>query len=225
MWCPSRLSFGSASFFLLYINDLQHVSNLIKLILFADDSNVFFHGKDPNELITIANQQLPLIVEWLATNKLTLNVSKTHYIIFRNVGKTINVNEDLIVAGTPIKQEKFTKFLGVWLDENLNWSKHIKEISKKIARGLGILSKARNYLDRTTMKTLYYSFVYPYLLYNIEVWGNAANRYIEPLFRRQKRAVRIIIGARKHAHTAPIFSELKILKLRELYYFSLQSFM
>ena len=72
---------------------------------------------------------------------------------------------------------------------------------------------------------LYYSFVYPYLLYNIEVWGNAACTYLDPLFRKQKRAVRVVIGASKRAHTEPIFDELKILKLKSIHYLALQTFM
>ena len=73
----------------------------------------------------------------------------------------------MLINGTPIKQEPYTKFLGVWLDEKLDWAKHIREISGKIAKGVGILTKARAYLDSTIMKTLYYSFVYPYLHYNV----------------------------------------------------------
>ena len=211
--------------FLLYINDLSNVSDVIKFILFADDSNIFFHSKKPDDLIDMANAEIPKIMRWLATNKLTLNVTKTHFVIFRNPGKSVSLTKQLLINDTPISQEPYTKFLGVWLDEKLNWAKHIFEISKKISKGVGILCKARAYLDETIMKTLYHSFVYPYLTYNIEAWGNSHKKYTDPLFRRQKRAVRVIAGARRNAASTPLFKELKILRLGELHHLAIQTIM
>ena len=75
------------------------------------------------------------------------------------------------------------------------------------------------------MKTLYYSFVYPYFLYNIEAWGNTCKSFIEPLFRRQKRAIRVVAGVRRNAHTEPLFKELKILTLQQMYLLSIQVIM
>ena len=105
--------------FLLYINDLANVSDVIRFILFADDSNIFFHSKNPDDLIDMANTEIPKILNWLATNKLTLNVSKTHFVIFRNHGKEVTLTKNLLINGTAIKQLPYTKFLGVWLDEKL----------------------------------------------------------------------------------------------------------
>ena len=211
--------------FLLYINDLANVSDVIRFILFADDSNIFFHSKNPDDLIDMANTEIPKILEWLSANKLTLNVSKTHFVIFRNQGKAINLTKTMLINGTPIKQEPYTKFLGVWLDEKLDWAKHIREISGKIAKGVGILTKARAYLDSTIMKTLYYSFVYPYLHYNVEAWGNTHKKYIEPLHRLLKRAVRVIAGAKRNSHSLPLFNELKILTISEMHHLAIQTFM
>ena len=211
--------------FLLYINDLANVSDVIRFILFADDSNIFFHSPNPDDLVDMANTEIPKILRWLATNKLTLNVKKTHFVVFRSPGRTVNLTKSIFINGTRISQEPYTKFLGVWLDENLNWAKHIKEISAKVSKGVGILTKARSYLDPSIMKTLYYSFVYPYLHYNIEAWGNTYDKYIEPLFRKQKRAVRVIAGAKRNSHSEPLFKELKILKLDQLHTLATQTFM
>ena len=211
--------------FLLYINDLANVSDVIRFILFADDSNIFFHSPNPDDLVDMANTEIPKILRWLATNKLTLNVKKTHFVVFRSPGRTVNLTKSIFINGTRISQEPYTKFLGVWLDENLNWAKHIKEISSKVSKGVGILTKARSYLDPSIMKTLYYSFVYPYLHYNIEAWGNTYDKYIEPLFRKQKRAVRVIAGAKRNSHSEPLFKELKILKLDQLHTLATQTFM
>ena len=88
-----------------------------------------------------------------------------------------------------------------------------------------MLTKARRYLDPTIMKTLYYSFVYPYFHYNVEAWGNSYKKYTEPLFRLQKRAVRVIAGASKNSHSEPLFQQLNILNLEKLHHLSVQMLM
>ena len=75
------------------------------------------------------------------------------------------------------------------------------------------------------MKTLFYSFVYPYLHYNVEAWGNTHKKYLEPLNRLLKRAVRVIAGAKRNSHSAPIFCELKILTISEMHHLAIQTFM
>ena len=84
--------------FLLYINDMASVSDVLFPIVFADDTNVFLNGRDPNELVTIMNGELLNIVDWLDCNRLSLNVSKTHFILFRSqwMRKPV-VNEFLII--------------------------------------------------------------------------------------------------------------------------------
>ena len=157
--------------FLLYINDMASVSDVLFPILFADDTNVFLNGRDPNELVTIINGELLNIVDWLDCNRLSLNVSKTHFILFRSQGmRKPVVNESLIIKNESIKQDHQAKFLGVIMDEKLTWCEHVQYIKCKIAKGIGIISKARRLLNNETLCTLYHCFVYPYLNYCIEVW-------------------------------------------------------
>ena len=79
----------------------------------------------------------------------------------------------MTILGETIGQVQETKFLGIMLDSKLSWNSHIEYISKKISKGIGILCKARKYLPKNTLITLYYSFVYPYLNYCLEVWGKS----------------------------------------------------
>ena len=88
-----------------------------------------------------------------------------------NKRKYVYKNE-LFLCNSEIKMEKFTKFLGVMIDQNLNWKQHILHVKKKVSRGLGTIRKARKYLNYESLRTLYHSFVYPYLDYCIEVFGN-----------------------------------------------------
>ena len=87
----------------------------------------------------------------------------------------------------------------------------------KISKGTGILNKAKKCKNVSTLVTLYHSFIYPYLTYCLEVWGGAGDAYLLSLFKLQKRVVRIMKSLPHRAHTEPIFSDLKLLNIYELY--------
>ena len=89
---------------------------------------------------------------------------------------------------------------------------------------MGILYKCRKYLIHSTLLTLYNAFIYLYFNYCIAVWGNTFTSYLQPLFKLQKRAVRIIVNADRNASTAPIFKELNILNLSKIYTYFVQLF-
>ena len=186
---------------------------------------MFASGNDPSELVRKTNEEIEKILSWLDVNKLTLNVKKTHFMVFRNNRRKLTIYDTLMIRGHEIEIVESTKFLGVYLDSGLTWRNHIDYIKGKIARGIGILCKARKYLKENTLIILYYSFIYPYLCYCIDVWGNTYKSYIEPLLRLQKKVLRIITGSKKLSHTAPLFNELKILRFEQLYYVSVQMFM
>ena len=212
--------------FLLYVNDIVNVSTLLFPMLFADDTNVFLNGKDIDELSVTMNEELEKLYIWLKANKLSLNVNKTYYMVFRSVKKKVfQPLIQLMINGQVISQVDNTKFLGVILDINLNWSSHINQIRSKIAKGIGIIYKTRKLLKENTLLTLYYSFVYPYFQYCIEVWGTTFKCYLDTLVKLQKRAVRCITFSNRLAHTDPLFSKLKILKLSEIYSFCISLFM
>ena len=211
--------------FLIYINDLAHVSDKLFALLFADDSNMFLSGKDPNELISVMNTEMKKVIDWLNINKLSLNLKKTHFIIFRRKRARINVCENLIVNGITISMTDQSKFLGVIIDKHLSFMQHIQHIKSKISKEIGILYKCSRIFDEKTLLTLYYSFVYPYFNYCLPVWGSTYESYLAPLVILQKKAVRLIYGAKRYDHTEPIFQALKLLKLGQLYVYSIQLIM
>ena len=100
--------------FLLYINDMACISNILYPMLFADDTNVFLSGRTANQLIRIMNGELLKIVDWLDSNKLLLNVSKTHFILFRSQGmRKPLINEDLIIKTKPSTRITRLNFLAL----------------------------------------------------------------------------------------------------------------
>ena len=154
--------------FLLYINDIENASNEIFLMLFADDSSAFIQGKDLTELLLSRNTELNKMSLWLQTNQLSINIGKTHFMVFtvRN-RKGFRPLIPLTINGEVLEETSCIKFLGVRIDSKLNWNLHIQYIKSKIAKGVGIIRKARRFLADEILITLYYAFLYPYLQYCI----------------------------------------------------------
>ena len=161
------------------------------------------------------NEELKEISIWLKANKLSLNIKKTHFMIFSSKNKA-HPNVYINIDGEHISENSKTKFLGVIIDNKLCWTDHILHISGKIARGIGVILKARKYLMKDSLVTLYYSFVYPYLIYCNHVWGLACKTYMKNLALLQKRMIRIIAGVSRRSHTYPIFNELRLLKCNDI---------
>ena len=210
--------------FLLYINDLAMVSNACFPILFADDTNIFITGKCIDEMCTKMNDELDKIQSWLNCNKLSLNVFKTHYMIFTPRNKCID-GTDLRINDTSIQRVYVTKFLGVLIDSKLNWKNHIDYICKKIAKCIGILLKARKKLHRSSLISLYYSFAYPYLIYCNHVWGNSYKTNLEPIVLMQKKLIRIITCSPYRAHTGPLFFANRIISVTQINIYMVGTYM
>ena len=111
---------------------------------------------------------------------------------------------------------KKTKFLGVVIDSKLSWKNHISLVSGKLSKSIGMIIKAREYLSRNALLTLYYSFVYPYLTYCNPVWGCTYYSNLKQLFILQKKALRIMCGKSRRGSTENTFSDLKILKFTDI---------
>ena len=145
--------------------------------------------------------------------------------IFSPTKKHVPDHCKLYISNDEIQQVSHTKFLGVMIDNKLNWGFHINYIKSKIAKAVGILSKARKYISTPYLLTLYYAFLYPYLNYCIEVWGSAATTRMQTLIKLQKASVRIITSSRYRDHTAPLFQKLGILPIDKLYIWKVLIFM
>ena len=211
--------------FLIYINDLGTISSHFSMILFADDSNLFIKGKDLDSITSALNDKIAVLVDWLRANRLSLNIDKTHYMLFTPKKREIPPDINILINGTRLTRVTECKFLGVMIDEKITWKAHINYISRKAAKTLGILNKARRYFQQPTLITLYYAFLYPLLLYCAITWGNAPASTLWPLFRIQKRAIRLIRNIRKRDSTSKHFKDLNILKVPDIYQLQAATFM
>ena len=203
-------------FFLLYINDLNNVSSLVELILFADDTNLFMSHKDPVYLAASLNSELNKLSTWFKANKLSLNLKKTNFMLYKPRQKRYHFPMQVCINEQRIEQVKETVFLGVVLDEHLSWKPHISQVARKISKSIGVINRARFFLPKPCLKTLYYCLVYPYLHYCIIVWGSTYKTNLRRLVSLQKRVIRIISKSTFDSHSDPIFKELELLKLSDI---------
>ena len=120
---------------------------------------------------------------------------------------------------------KFTKFLGIFINEHLSWTTHIDNPSKQVARNVGMLHKSKHFVPMYIMRTMYCSLVLSHLQYCTLLWENSYCTNLNKLRILQKKAIRIITNYHYIAHTDPLFSKLKLLKLDDLYKHQLCIFM
>ena len=129
----------------------------------------------------------------------------------------------LNIDGKIIMQVDSTKFLGIFIDNQL-WSVHIDYIALKISKGLGIIGKFHNVFPSNILLTLYFTLIYPYLLYCNIIWGCAGISIMKKLITAQKRAVRLITCSAFGAHSNVLFAQLGLLKVMDIYTFQICMF-
>ena len=201
--------------FLIYINDLVNVCSQCLPILFADDTNLFVSGDDMSHISELVSKELAELSQWLKVNRLSLNLKKTQYMIFfrrKSKDETLNIKID----NQNISETITSKFLGVYIDNNLNCKTHINYIAGKISRGIGIILKCRKYLNEDSLMTLYYCFIYPFLIYCNHIWGNTYKTNLSNLQILQNQVLRIITGSKPRCHVDPLYKKLGFLNISEM---------
>ena len=200
--------------FSIYINDFHRISNIPKSYLFADDCALMLASDSLQSVEQTANSITPLIYDWLCANRLTLNVSKTYYQIYSHVDDKPDIN--ISINSQKINRASTVRYLGVILDERLNWKAHIARTRNTVARNIGLISRAKYILNKPLLILLYQSLVLPYLSYCAFIWGSNYPTNLISINRIQKRIVRVIEGSHHRAESSPIFKKLELLKFTDL---------
>lgn len=196
--------------FLIYINDLVNVSENCKYVIFADDTTLLFADKNILMLHNILKHELGLVKQWITHNKLNLNLNKTNLIFFKNRSDTSEF-PPVIVEDKTIQQVPHTKFLGVFVDEHLNWKTQIRSVCTKLSKASGILYRVRNQLTQKALLSVYFTLCYPHIIYCVSVWGCTWPSFIKDVIVAQKRVIRIMCSRGKYDHTADLYSDLHLL--------------
>lgn len=201
-------------------------------LLFADDTTFQLASNNLDQLFEQTNLELAKAATWFQANKLTLNISKTKYILFRSKNMKVNFENYNLKLGNEIIERigsdcktKFFKFVGHHLDEYLSWDFHINHVSSKLASANYAIARTKNFLPQNIRLTLYNSLFKSHMEHGILAWGGLNQGKLKKITILQKKAVRNITGKNFRSHTDPLFSKLKILKFSDLFQFNASVFM
>ena len=210
--------------FLIYINDLPNISEVLHFYLFADDTNIYYEAETVQKLETVINKELRKLDTWLMiVNRLSLNIAKTKFLMFHPYNKPMKQKITLKIHKKAISETEYIKYLGIMVDSTLSWNIHIDKISKTISRATGLLYKIRPFINNKILKMLNYSLVYLHRNYVTEVWGSADSIHLNRIFILQKRIVRMLTlnDVRQNDFSFPLsnplFFKLEILKIQDLF--------
>ena len=167
--------------FIIYINDIVNISNILQIILFADDTNIFVSGPNINELCRSVNVELTKLSRWFKLNKLSLNIKKTNFIVFRSRTKCLSDVPNVLIDGHAINMVESSRFLGVVINSFLIWNDHISLVNSKFNKTIGILRYA-------WLRSLYCTLVNPYYEYCNIVWAVKNTVLLQKLFISPKKS-------------------------------------
>ena len=220
-WCAPRIHSGSSFIHFVckwYLFGQQSLlSNSLRWWYHTYQYSLCFdpiteNNDDRSEAI---NRELGIINTWLEANKLSLNATKTKYMVFHS----INCPEDslpvlnLRLKNVPIERVQQFDVLGLTISDTLTWKEHVNKIANKIAKSIGVMSRLKYQLDKTTLVLIYNSLVLPHFYFSILASGFESER----LPKLQKKVIRTIHRAKCNAHTKPLMKEFNLLGLKNIF--------
>jgi hypothetical protein len=214
---PQGSNFGTL-LFIIYINDLQPTINTLAApIIFADDMSVIISINNLHDFFMLSNKVVSLMCKWFAMNKLTLNLDKNNIITFI----TYTSPQFPISIGCEdkyIEESVHTKFLGLQIDNHLNWKTHIDQLVQKLSRACYLVRSLSQVSNIDNLKLIYFAYFHSLMKCGIIFWGNSSDNKI--VFTLQKKIVKIIVGTKPQTPCSDLFKKLQILSLPCEYIFS-----
>ena len=237
--------------FLVYINDIVNSSSKGHFVLFADDTNIFISGNSEKEAYDNASIVLKQVENYMISNQLHINLTKSVYMHFRPTRwfsaariRPYGSEFCLKLGNTPLNRVDRVKFLGVIIDDELNWEPQLEFLKSKLLASINIIKRIYKFIPKDEHINLYNSLFKSHLSYCISSWGGVPANKLETLFSVQKRCVRLLFGTKftfdhvgyyetcarirsyqEHTskrdysleHTKTLFNENKIFSLKNLH--------
>jgi hypothetical protein len=209
--------------FIMYTFDMTEITKYNKTIVYADDTTVLVSGRTLTETKQHCNDILTRFYQYFTSNKLSINPSKTKYMIHKPVyghkkNKNMNdtTNTKIIMNDKPLKQVTSIKFLGIVINDRLTWENHKKLVHTKISKTIGILYKCNKIMNDNDCIDMYKTFIEPYFLYAIEAWGHSIQSENDILVKLQSKVLRVLFNCYRTAD-AWKHSNGQISNIRDLY--------
>ena len=211
--------------FLLYVNDLCYAvgSNIARL--FADDTGLFTHGRNLKTLLDESVMTYRKLFEWCICNRLTINFSKTCFIIFHPQNKRVpNGLKDLKIDNITVNRVEVTKYLELYIDEHLSWKHHVTQLCKNLVKYFGIFKKLRDSVTKKIAKQLYHAFIYSRIQYGIQIYGSCSTTLLSKIQILSNKLVKFLLKLNPMTRTNELHNDFKILKVNDIFEVNVLSF-
>lgn len=206
--------------FLIYINSINEIGLNGNVTLYADDTCLFYYGNSIQSIITDAQNDLILLNKWFQYNLLTINTSKTNYIIFKAKNKKIPNYEPLKINDVKINSTDKEKYLGLTLDCDLTWKPHIEKVKNKLASLTGLLRSISRCLPQKVRYLIYNALVKPHIDYLVEIWGSAAKTNLNQIQRAQNKLIKALFNYNYLTPTEELYKKTKLLNITQIYIYN-----
>ncbi len=201
--------------FIIYVNSLPN-SVTSKVVMYADDTTLLCSSDDPVSLQSELDDNLCRIADWFNTNKLTLNIKKTKFMIFGSNHTVQNFDQiHLRYNNVDVEKVDSFKYLGVTFDSKMSWTCHVDHICKTVSKRIGVIRKVKYYLPPCTLKLLANSLVMPHFDYCSSVWSNCNADLLNSLQVHHNRLARVLTGADIRTHIDDLMNSLNWIRLNE----------
>lgn len=207
--------------FLIFINDLSRLQLQGNIRFFADDSAILYSHEQGTTIASYIEQDLVKLLDFFNTNVLSLNLTKTTFMLFHSNRRNVSNIGPVYVNGIRIERSTNYKYLGLTLDETLSWDAHIKGLKNKLTPICGVLRKISSFVPENWLKTLYFALVHSRLHFLVGVWGNASKSRIRELQCIQNRCLKAVLKKPHLYPTVSLFNDVNnsALPIRALYEF------
>lgn len=206
--------------FTIFVNDALELPLSGTLQMFADDSAYIYSCADLHVLQDVMNADLNQIYEWFTNNFLTMNIDKTHYMIFTTRKTAFPQSlQPITLNGKDLSRIDSCKYLGLHLDNHLSWEQHVNAVAASTAPYVGILGRMKHIADEKTKKLIYYAHIHSKFLYMNHIWCTAAKSQIKRLEVLQNKAVRRVMHrsySTLNLRTLDLYNMLNLLPLSKL---------
>ena len=201
--------------FLIYINDLPNCLDMAQPRMFADDTSVSYASDSLDEIQNVINFELKNLNSWLIANRLSLNITKTEFMIIGSRQRMNATQNDIAIRirDREINRADVVKSLGMHIDRHLSWSEHIHNISKKTSSAIGALKRARSFISCKTAVQVYTALIQPHFDYCCSVWdelGDTLFVIFTKLQKLQNRAARVITRSSYDADADALLTLLQL---------------
>ena len=201
-------------FFILYINDIINAADANNIRLYADDTWIFLHNRNINNLVGHTRTYLRKLFKWFTCNKLTVNGTKSYFTVFHTKNKDVPEElQGIEIDDIEIQRSYSVKYIGLLIDEKLNWDVHIDSLIKSLVKYFGIFNHIKDYVSTHLARQMYYAFVYSRINYGVEVYSSCSNKLMDKAQVDQNKLLKLLLRCHPRSSTNELHNNLGILKV------------